>query len=144
VDNIKHSEGSKQALSVAQKLGLTLTSGHRSPSEDLAVGGTGSTAHTRGQAYDFAGSVSAMDKFADWAKNSGLFNLVLWRTKDHYDHVHVAWAGGSHNGHSHDVESPSNNLGTGSTLMYGLIRSLVLIVLFIVMITFFLKAFPTM
>lgn len=80
-----------QAVAKAKEYGLRITSGYRSPSEDKRVGGTGTGYHTLGQALDVAGSKANMDKFAKWAKSSGLFRSVLWQVPDHYDHVHVSW-----------------------------------------------------
>lgn len=81
----------------AKELNLRETSGYRTPQKDKEVGGTGRGYHTLGLALDFAGSKENMDKFAKWAKASGLFRSVLWQVADHYDHVHVSWVanGGS-------------------------------------------------
>lgn len=84
----------------AKEYGLTLTSGYRSPEKDKEVGGSGSGPHTRGEAFDFAGSWESMNKLADWAKGTGYFSQVIFKNKDymsgryipdHMDHVHVGW-----------------------------------------------------
>lgn len=82
------------ARAKAKEFGLRETSGYRSPQKDKEVGGTGRGYHTLGLALDFAGSQANMDKFAKWAKSSGLFRSVLWQVPDHYDHVHVSWEKG--------------------------------------------------
>lgn len=79
------------ARAKAKEFGLRETSGYRTPQKDKEVGGTGRGYHTLGLALDFAGSKENMDRFAKWAKASGLFRIVLWQVPDHYDHVHVAW-----------------------------------------------------
>lgn len=89
--SVKHTSASNKALDIAKDYGLRLTSSYRSPEHNKKVGGSPTSYHTRGQAYDFAGSAAQMDKFANWAKKSGLFVEVLWKVKGHYDHVHVAW-----------------------------------------------------
>lgn len=91
LDGLKMTNSAKQAISQAQKLGLTITSGYRSKAEDIRVGGTGKGYHTLGQALDVAGSKSKMDQYAKWAKESKLFRSVLWQVAGHFDHVHVSW-----------------------------------------------------
>lgn len=91
LDKLKMTNSAKQAIEKAKFYGLTITSGYRSPEHDKRVGGTGKGYHTLGQALDVAGSKSAMDQFASWAKKSGLFRSVLWQVAGHYDHVHVSW-----------------------------------------------------
>jgi peptidoglycan hydrolase-like protein with peptidoglycan-binding domain len=91
LQGLKMTEASTKAVQKAKDLGLTITSAYRSPAEDKRVGGTGTGYHTLGQALDVAGSKANMDKFAQWAKSSGLFRSVLWQVPDHYDHVHVSW-----------------------------------------------------
>lgn len=97
---VKQTYASEQALKQAKYHGLTLTSAYRSSSHDKEVGGSGKGDHVQGEAYDFAGKYSAMEKFADWAHGSGLFSQVIFKDKDyrtgryiggHQDHVHVAW-----------------------------------------------------
>lgn len=90
-DGIKQSNSSKEALSIAQQWGLILTSGYRSPSKNASIGGSKTSFHQQGLAYDFAGTPSQMQKFAEWAKTSGLFSEVIYNNSDHKDHVHVGW-----------------------------------------------------
>lgn len=91
LDGLKRTSAANAAIERAAELGLTITSGYRSPAKDKAVGGTGRGYHTLGQALDVAGSKSAMDAFAKWAKHTGKFRSVLWQVAGHYDHVHVSW-----------------------------------------------------
>jgi spore coat assembly protein SafA len=80
-----------QALAKAKEYGLRITSTTRTPSESVSVGGYATDDHTKGLALDVAGSVANMDKFAKWAKASGLFRWVGWQVAGHYNHVHVSW-----------------------------------------------------
>lgn len=87
----KMTSAAKKAIDKSKELGLRITSTYRTPSESVRVGGTATDYHTKGQALDVAGSVTNMDKFAKWAKSSGLFRSVLWQVEGHYNHVHVSW-----------------------------------------------------
>lgn len=81
---------SRAAYEKAQELGLTLTSGKRNPG-DLGVPAQYDF-HGVGRAYDFAGPVSAMEAFYEWAKSSGMFAEILYGADvDHGNHVHVGW-----------------------------------------------------
>lgn len=91
MNNLVMTKAAKQAIAKAKEMGLTITSAYRSSAEDKRVGGTGTGDHTKGLALDVAGSVSKMNAYAKWAKESKLFRIVLWQVADHYDHVHVAW-----------------------------------------------------
>lgn len=98
---VSESSSSKKAYEMAKSLGLVLTSGKRNPG-DYGVP-VEYDFHGVGRAYDFAGSQDAMNKFAAWAKSSGLFAEVLWQVKGHYDHVHVAWGNTLYKGHEHET-----------------------------------------
>lgn len=87
----KMTSAAKKAIDKAKELNLRITSTYRSPEESVRVGGTATDYHTKGQALDVAGTASNMDKFAKWAKGSGLFRSVLWQVAGHYNHVHVSW-----------------------------------------------------
>lgn len=88
------------AESKAKEFGLTKTSGLRTD-EDVKKGiGYSGDDHHKGIAEDFAGPVSQMDAFAEWALKSGKFSKVIYKGKNlvtgtpvegHYDHVHVSW-----------------------------------------------------
>jgi hypothetical protein len=93
--NIKPSGASQQALQKASELGLALTSGWRSKEHNASVGGSPNSFHLYGQAYDFSGDKAKMREFAAWAKKTGLFAEVIYESKGHYDHVHVAWRPGA-------------------------------------------------
>lgn len=84
----------------AKIMGLTKTSGYRSPEDSVKVGGHKDDDHTKGRASDFAGSESGMEQYAQWAAKSGKFTKVLWKGRNlitgnkvagHFDHVHVSW-----------------------------------------------------
>lgn len=92
--NVVVTPASEYARKRASELGLRLSSAYRSPAKDKQVGGSGKGDHTKGLAYDFYGSYSAMSKFAHEMKASGLFRWIGWvefGVKDHADHVHVSW-----------------------------------------------------
>lgn len=91
VKNVKVTHAAVNAYHKATSMGLRLTSSYRSPSHNKKVGGSKTSKHMAGTAYDFAGSKKQMDAFAKWARNSGMFGQVLWQVKGHYDHVHVSW-----------------------------------------------------
>ena len=84
---------------------LQITSTYRTPQEDLAVGGTGRTRHTRKDdpAVDIAGSVGAMNAFAKTLANMGGWYQVLYNNisypgvtywPGHSNHVHAAMKNG--------------------------------------------------
>lgn len=98
---VSESSASKKAYEMAKSLGLTLTSGKRNPG-DFGVP-VQYDFHGVGRAYDFAGSQEAMNKFAAWAKSSGLFAEVLWQVKGHYDHVHIGWGNTLYTGHEYET-----------------------------------------
>lgn len=89
--NIKTTAASTAALQKAKELGLRITSGYRDPEHNKKVGGAPRSYHLFGQAYDVAGDATAMQKFYQWAKGSGLFVEAI----DEKDHIHVAWKAGS-------------------------------------------------
>lgn len=74
-----------------KEMGLTITSAKRSAKHNEAVGGSKTSKHLTGRAYDVGGPTSKLDQLAAQARASGLFDEVLWRVKDHYDHVHLGW-----------------------------------------------------
>jgi hypothetical protein len=86
-----NSEAAKWVRAKVKEMGLTITSAYRSSKHNAEVNGSPTSKHLSGRAYDVAGSVAKMDVFAEAARESGLFNNVLWRVKGHFDHVHVDW-----------------------------------------------------
>jgi hypothetical protein len=155
--NIEQNYASEQAYSYATRYGLTLTSGYRSPSKNASVGGGSTSFHTTGEAYDFAGSPSAMKKLSEWAKSSGLFTEVLYETAGHYDHVHLGWGEGKHQDgktyigdHTLIDRNPtginsSTSAGEGSNVgkvTGGLIRFVFITLVIIFGVVFFFMAFP--
>lgn len=84
---------------------LRITSTYRTPAQDLAVGGTGRTRHTRRDdpAVDIAGPVGAMNAFARTLADMGGWYQVLYNNirypgvtwwPGHSDHVHAAMKDG--------------------------------------------------
>lgn len=151
---------SKTALQYGQNMGLTMTSGYRDPGKNASVGGSKTSMHQSGTAYDFAGSKSQMKAFANWAKGTGMFTEVLYETAGHYDHVHIGWGTGKHadgktyigDGKLIDMKEGSglgtNNSQSGTNegvaeKIFGSTVKIILIALFIIIgLAFFIKAFP--
>jgi hypothetical protein len=101
---IVESRASQLALQKASELGLTITSGWRSKEHNAREGGAPNSFHLYGQAYDLTGDQTKMREFATWAKKTGFFAEVLYESKGHYDHVHVAWRpGAGGDPHQHDT-----------------------------------------
>lgn len=86
---------------IARKFHLTVTSGPRTKEENDRVGGSPTSYHLRGLAFDFvprrSGLWGRLDKAKAWALLK--FNTrtieVLWRTTGHWDHLHIAFKPGS-------------------------------------------------
>ena len=84
---------------IAEKFNLEITSLYRTPAHSAAIGGAPNSYHTKGLAVDFVprdGNWSRLDKVVTWvwARFSGRFVEVLWRTEGHYDHLHLAFRPG--------------------------------------------------
>jgi hypothetical protein len=98
---VKTSKGYNSAAEEqSKKMGLTKTSGYRSPEKNKSVGGSKTSDHMTGDASDFAGTPKQMEAYAQWAAKSGLFTKVIYGgrnlisgkpDKNHDDHVHVSW-----------------------------------------------------
>ena len=136
--NIQFTNSAYEAARKAEELGLTITSGWRSQEQNAAVGGIKGSDHTKGAAYDVAGPQSAMDAFAEWAKNSGLFDYTLWQTEGHYDHVHVSWNPDGTAAETTQTGTVNNPGG----IMFGFIRLAMILVLILIGLFFFFGAFP--
>jgi hypothetical protein len=76
--------------------GLQVTSTYRSPAQNRAVGGSPTSYHLDrwNPAVDIGGPTWQLDRFAAALRASGGWRELLWRTKGHFDHVHVAHMGG--------------------------------------------------
>jgi hypothetical protein len=73
----------------AHKFGLKTTSGQRSVQHNAAVGGSPTSHHLTGNAFDFAGDPAKMKQFYDHMRDTygGRFSEIL----NEGNHVHVAW-----------------------------------------------------
>lgn len=121
-NNVKQTQNSRYALSVASAMGLRLTSAYRSPSENASVGGSKNSHHLSGTAYDFVGTRNQMLDFADKLHKTGRFKAIYFNNKNyktgayvggHMDHVHVAWD-------AKDISTPDNgtvNKGDGGSIV---------------------------
>ncbi|GED13976.1 D-Ala-D-Ala carboxypeptidase family metallohydrolase [Aneurinibacillus migulanus] len=83
------SDKAKAVREQVKKLGLRISSAGRSAKHNKEVGGAKSSAHLTNEAYDVVGNAKKLDQLAAWGRKNGYF--VLWRTKGHYDHVHIDW-----------------------------------------------------
>jgi peptidoglycan hydrolase-like protein with peptidoglycan-binding domain len=128
---VKVTFASQKALEQAKLHGLRLTSAYRSPALDKRVGGTGHGDHVQGEAYDFAGSYAAMEKFAQWAFSSGMYTQVIFKDKDyrtgrrilgHQNHVHIAWNGNQKSNEVQDRKIDDRSVAEGSkrSLVYAI------------------------
>lgn len=151
----------KLATQYANQFGLRFTSGKRSLKEEISLGGSERSMHVSGQAFDFAGTPSAMQSFSNWAKASGLFTEILYGVDDHYDHVHVGWGTGKHpegktyvGNHTlidqkmgnipittNDTSSGQNESLTGS-IFSNVVRVLLILGFIVLGIVFLAKTFP--
>ncbi|MGG1343868.1 hypothetical protein ABE244_25590 [Bacillus toyonensis] len=152
----------QKAQDYGNSLGLRLTSGFRGGS----TGPSGRPdSHSKGMAMDFAGPKDSMEKFATYAKQSGLFTEVLWQVDGHYDHVHVGWETGKHQDGmmyigNHQLQpipkggadvpggaapaSGTNDKGIAGKVFHGVIRGTLITVFLILSIYFLYNAFPAL
>jgi hypothetical protein len=91
--------GGGKALARVQSVlpkGLTITSTYRSPAHNRRVGGSPTSLHMdrNNPAVDIGGPTYLLDRFAEQLRAMGGWRQLLWRVKGHYDHIHVAHAGG--------------------------------------------------
>ncbi len=75
--------------------GTYVTSTYRTPERNRAVGGSPTSYHMdrNNPAVDIGGSTAALDRLAPKLRGMGGWREFLWRTKGHYDHIHVAKMG---------------------------------------------------
>lgn len=82
---------------VQQNFGVGTAGQWRSASNDAQrrarTGRKGVSDHVSGLAVDITGTPEKLDQVAAWAKAQPNVKYVLWRTKDHYDHVHISYYG---------------------------------------------------
>lgn len=116
-DHIVITDASKYALAVADSMGMVLTSGYRSPGHNAEVGGSKTSDHMKGCAYDFSADRKTMLAFADKMYKSGKFKQVIFDNHDyktgayiggHQDHVHVGWYA---DGQNTNISTSTNGLG---------------------------------
>lgn len=71
-------------------MGLSLSSGYRTPEHNAAVNGVPNSYHLTGRALDFSGSSSAMNAGAAWARANGATEVLIHNAGSGM-HLHVAW-----------------------------------------------------
>jgi hypothetical protein len=76
------------AEQLAQRFGLRINSGYRSPQHNAAVGGAQHSDHLTGDAVDFTGSQQAMRALYRWAQ--GRFPYVEPWGQAGGNHVHIS------------------------------------------------------
>lgn len=76
--------------------GLRITNTYRTPEHNRRVGGSPTSYHLDkvNPAVDIGGPTWQLDRIAAAFRAAGGWRELLWRTKGHYDHVHVAHQGG--------------------------------------------------
>ncbi len=77
--------------------GAYITSTYRSPAQNARVGGSPTSFHTdaRNPAVDIGGSTAVLDRLYRQIAARGPWRELLWRVPGHFDHIHVAHAGGT-------------------------------------------------
>ena len=129
-NHIKRTYQSDVLYQKAMEFGLKLTSAYRDPVKNQQVGGSKTSDHIQGQAYDFAGTWSQMAALADWAHKTGNYKQVIFNDKDyrtgaritgHKDHVHIAWNG---SGSPSQPSRPELLVGSGGEAVKTLQRGL--------------------
>jgi len=76
--------------------GASISSTYRDPARNRAAGGSPTSYHLdKGNpAVDVVGPAGVLDRLYSMFKAQGGYRELLWRTKGHYDHLHVADQGG--------------------------------------------------
>ena len=87
-----------QARLIAKMFGITPNIAselrrYNNPAYNAAIGGANNSLHVAGRAMDYTGRESSLDAASAWAKKylGVAFDEVLWKTKGHYDHLHIGW-----------------------------------------------------
>jgi TP901 family phage tail tape measure protein len=85
-----------RVLSVLPK-GLRISSTYRTPARNRAVGGVPNSLHLdrNNPAVDISGPTAILNSFASRLRAMGGWRQLLWRVAGHFDHIHVAHAGGT-------------------------------------------------
>ena len=77
---------------IAKKFGLSVSSSYRTPQHNAEVGGVPNSYHTKGLAFDFVGSSSAMSAARAWAsRHPEMFKEVLVHDVGSGLHLHLAF-----------------------------------------------------
>ena len=77
---------------IAKRFGLSISSSYRTPEHNAEVGGVPNSYHTKGLAFDFTGSDSAMNAAKAWAsRHPEMFKEVLVHDVGSGLHLHLAF-----------------------------------------------------
>jgi len=77
---------------IAKRFGLSVSSSYRTPEHNAEVGGVPNSYHTKGLAFDFTGSTSAMNSAKSWAlRHPEMFKEVLVHDAGSGLHLHLAF-----------------------------------------------------
>jgi hypothetical protein len=70
--------------------GLRVSSGYRTPEQNRRANGVSDSAHLRGTASDFVGSMDALQRGAAWARANGARQVLIHNAGSGV-HLHVSW-----------------------------------------------------
>lgn len=89
------SEVTAELHRIQERFGVGTAGQYRSAAADAErrkrTGRKSVSDHVGGYAVDITGSPEKLDRVAAWANKNPAVSYVLWRTKDHYDHVHISF-----------------------------------------------------
>lgn len=78
--------------------GAVITSTYRSPGKNATIPGSSSTSlhmDRNNPAVDIGGPTRVLDSLFETLRDIGGWRQLLWRVPNHFDHIHVAHAGGT-------------------------------------------------
>lgn len=75
---------------IDENFGLQVSGGYRTPERNRQVNGSATSFHLTGQAADFVGSMTEMQKAKSWADQNGAVETLIHNAGSG-THLHVAW-----------------------------------------------------
>jgi hypothetical protein len=87
----------QRVLPILSRYGGYVTSTYRTPEQNRRVGGSPRSYHLdrNNPAVDIGGPTGVLDRVAGALRGIGGWRELLWRVAGHFDHIHVAHAGGT-------------------------------------------------